>query len=300
MTTGLISNIQKYSIHDGPGIRTTVFMKGCPLLCAWCHNPETQVFLPEIVWYKDKCIGCRSCLEACPEQALALTEKGVSLDMEKCTRCGKCAAACPTLAMERLGQEMTVEELLAEVAKDEPFYEQSKGGVTLSGGEPLSQAEFAAEFLRACKDKGYHTTVDTSGFVPQRVFEQVLPYVDLFLYDVKHLDNDQHEKYMKAPNEAILRNLRWLAARHANIWVRVPLIPSVNDDPQHIKRIGELTRELGLREIYLLPYHKMAQAKYKRLRLPYTLPMLEDPTEEEMAPLAQILSDLGLNVHIGG
>ena len=300
MTTGLISNIQCFSIHDGPGIRTTVFMKGCPLLCAWCHNPETQVFLPEIVWYKDKCIGCLTCIEACPHQALTAGSSGIKLDMEKCDRCGECANVCPTVAMERLGKEMTVEQLMKEVSKDQPFYEESHGGVTFSGGEPLSQNEFVLEALKACKAKGYHTTVDTSGFVPQRVVEAVAPYVDLFLYDIKHLDNDQHEKYMRAPNEPILRNLRWLAEHQANIWIRVPLIPGINDAPDHIRRIGELMRELGLKEIYLLPYHKMAQAKYKRLRLPYTLGFLEDPTEEEIEPLAEILRKQGLNVHIGG
>lgn len=300
MNTALIGNLQKYSIHDGPGIRTTVFFKGCPLLCAWCHNPEDQVFQPEIVWQKDKCIGCLSCVAACPAQALHATEQGIVIDRARCTRCGACSEACPTLAMERIGTEMSIEALMQEIDKDAAFYEQSHGGVTLSGGEPLSQDEAALALLAACKQRGYHTAVDTCGYVPQRVFEQALPLTDLFLYDVKHLDHDMHEKYMKTPNEPILRNLRWLAAHHANIWVRVPLIPTVNDSDEHIERIGQLMRELGLKEVFLLPYHKMAAAKYHRLQLPYTLSQLADPPAALVEQKAALLTRKGLNVHIGG
>lgn len=300
MTTGLISNIQKFSTHDGPGIRTTVFMKGCPLRCAWCHNPETQTSGPEIVWFEDKCIGCMTCIDACPMSALTKGGAGIRIDSEKCDHCGKCAEACPSLALERLGREMSVAELMKEVAKDEPFYDQSHGGVTLSGGEPLLQDAFAEDFLKACKRKGYHIAVDTCGAVPWRAIERVLPYVDLFLYDVKLLDNAKHERYTQAPNKLILSNLRRLAVLCADIWIRMPLIPGINDDPIHIHHVGELVCELGLKEVFLLPYHKMARAKYERLHLPYSLSSLEDPTEDVIAPLAGILRDQGLNVHIGG
>lgn len=300
MTTGLISNIQKYSIHDGPGIRTTVFLKGCPLRCAWCHNPETQLAEPEILWDKSKCIGCLTCIGVCPKEALTASNGGVAIDNGKCVRCGKCAEACPALAMEYIGMKMTVDELLEEVVKDEPFYEQSHGGVTLSGGEPLAQAAFAEEFLKACKGKAYHTAVDTCGFVPQQAVEAVLPYTDLFLYDIKHLDAAAHKEFTNVSNELILKNLNWLTEHDANIWIRVPLIPGVNDDPDHIRRVCKLMRKLGLNEIFLLPYHKMAQAKYKRMHLPYKLAALEDPTEEELAPLVDILKLHGLSVHIGG
>ena len=300
MTTGLISNIQKFSTHDGPGIRTTVFMKGCPLRCAWCHNPETQTSGPEIVWFEDRCIGCMTCIDACPKGALTKGGAGIRIDSEKCDHCGKCAEACPSLALERLGREMSVAELMKEVAKDEPFYDQSHGGVTLSGGEPLLQDAFAEDFLKACKRKGYHVAVDTCGAVPWRAIERVLPYVDLFLYDVKLLDNAKHKRYTQAPNKLILSNLRRLAVHCADIWIRMPLIPGINDDPIHIHHVGELVCELGLKEVFLLPYHKMARAKYERLHLPYSLSSLEDPTEDAIAPLAGILRDQGLIVHIGG
>ncbi|ATW28905.1 hypothetical protein DCMF_25710 [Candidatus Formimonas warabiya] len=296
----MVSNIQKYSIHDGPGIRSTVFLKGCPLLCAWCHNPETQAFQPEIVWYGGKCIGCLSCVEACPHQALKATAQGIVIDRERCVCCGTCTDLCPTLALEKLGKEMTVEQVLAEVEKDRVFYEESGGGVTLSGGEPLSQKEFAVEFLKRCKELGYHTAVDTSGFVPEEVFDAVLPYVDLFLYDIKHLDDEVHRKYMKAPVAPIQHNLRHIVKKGAQVWIRVPLVPTINDAPEHIRRIGALMQDLGLKEIYLLPYHKMAEAKYHRLCLPYTVSHIEEPTAEQMQELADILSKQGLNVHIGG
>lgn len=300
MITGIVSNIQKYSIHDGPGIRTTVFLKGCPLRCAWCHNPESQVFQPEMVWYGEKCIGCMSCVEACPHQALKAMEQGIVIDKECCIRCGKCADVCPTLAMKRLGKEMTVEQVLAEVEKDVVFYEQSDGGVTLSGGEPLCQEEFAVEFLKRCKSRGYHTTVDTSGFVPEKVFDAVLPYVDLFLYDIKHMDDDIHQKYMKTPAAPIRKNLRHIVEKGAKVWIRVPVVPTVNDEPEHIQRIAALMRDLGLREIYLLPYHKMAEAKYHRLSMPYTISHIAEPRLEHLQELGEILTKQGMNVYIGG
>ncbi len=300
MTTAIVSNIQKYSIHDGPGIRSTVFLKGCPLRCAWCHNPENLSFRPEIIYHQDKCIGCNSCVEVCSNQALKASDQGIIIDKNLCDRCGTCCEACPTLALEKLGQEMTVEEVLAEVSKDEIFYQQSTGGVTLSGGEPLSQLDFAVEFLKRCKERGYHTTVDTCGFIPERSFDDVLPYVDLFLYDIKHLDDDMHQKYTKVPAALILNNLRYLVKRQANIWIRVPVIPTINDAPDYIRCIGQLMHELGLKEIYLLPYHKLAEAKYHRLHLPYTISHIEEPKLEQMQVLAEILFKQGINVHIGG
>lgn len=300
MLRALISNIQKYSLHDGPGIRSTVFFKGCPLLCAWCHNPESQIFEPEILWKRELCIGCLSCRDACPRRAITATEGGLVIDRELCDCCQVCSQVCPSLAMERLGREYSLDQLLAELDKDQVFYEQSGGGITLSGGEPLSQSEFALALLRACRQRGYHTAVDTCGFVPQAVLEAALPFTDLFLYDLKLLDEAAHQQWTQAPNAPILRNLSYLAGQGANIWLRVPLIPTVNDDPQQLRAIGRLALELQLRQIYLLPYHKLAQSKYQRLGLNYRLPQLDDISQEQAEPLAQILREMGIEVHIGG
>ena len=300
MTTGLVSNIQKYSIHDGPGIRSTVFLKGCPLYCAWCHNPESLSFTTEFVWNKEKCIDCLSCVETCPKQVLKASRRGIEIDPEHCTCCGLCADTCPSLALEKLGKSMSVEQVLAEVRKDDIFYQESNGGITLSGGEPLSQLEFSLELLKRCKELGYHTAVDTCGYVPENAFDAVLPYVDLFLYDIKHLDDETHIKYTKAPAAPILNNLRYIVKKGKAVWIRVPRVPTINDAPEHIQRIGALMQELGLKEIYLLPYHKMAAAKYQRLNLPYTISHIEEPSAEQMQELGEIFSGQGINAHIGG
>lgn len=300
MTSALITNIQKYSIHDGPGIRSTVFFKGCPLLCAWCHNPEDQIFSPELVWQADKCIGCGACVDICPERALKLESDGLSIDRERCVLCGTCAEACPSLALEMLGKRYTVEQLMAELDKDALFYDQSHGGVTLSGGEPLSQADFAVELLLACRKHGYHTAVDTSGYVPRSVLERVLPHTGLFLYDIKHLDDAQHQRYMGAPLGPVADNLRWLAAHGANIWPRLPIIPGINDGEEEMVAAQVLLRDCGLTEVWLLPYHKMAEAKYARMHLPYALSGLPDASEERMDELARLWQQAGFKANIGG
>ena len=298
--TATVFNIQKYSIHDGPGIRTTVFLKGCPLACLWCHNPESHSTAPEIAWHKEKCIGCLTCQEACPLKAAQLTPMGIAIDKELCNLCGKCTTACPTLALEMIGKVMTMEEVFEEVNKDAVFYQQSGGGVTLSGGEPLSQPGFATEFLRLAKELGYHTALDTCGFAPQKVFEAVLPHTDLFLYDIKFLDDAAHKKYVQAPLTPVLRNLRYLAHKNATIWVRVPVVPTINDSPGHMERIALFIKELGLKEVYLLPYHKMATAKYSLMHRPYALAHLEEPTAQQMQNIGDIFAGQGLAYHLGG
>ena len=297
----LISNVQQYSIHDGPGVRSTVFFKGCPLICQWCHNPESQLFHQELHWRKDKCIGCGDCVRHCTEQALSFGPQGLVIDRERCVYHGDCAAGCPSLALELFGKYYTLPQLLSELLKDRVFYEQSGGGVTLSGGEPLAQEDFAIALLAELKKQGIHTTVDTAGFLPRRVFERAVPYTDLFLYDIKHLDSEVHERYTGLGNGPILDNLRYVAAQGKEVWVRVPVVPGVNDAPEHLQRVAALTRQLGLRRLHLLPYHKIAMSKYERMGLPYALADLPEPSDEQMQELAALLAAPGgLEVVVGG
>lgn len=300
MIKGLVGNIQHYSIHDGPGIRSTVFFKGCPLNCGWCHNPENLSFEPQLQWQKERCIACGDCADACLRQALRLEGEGVCIDEAGCTSCGTCAAVCPTLALTLVGRTMTVEEALTVLKKDALFYEGSGGGVTLSGGEPLGQAEFAAALLQALKREGIHTVMDTSGYAPWEQLAECSGYTDLFLYDIKHLDAARHKELTGVDNTLILANLQKLAERGADIWLRIPLLPGLNDAPEHIAAIGDMARELGIREVYLLPYHHLAQAKYEKLGLSYRMHDLAEPGSEQMEGLQKILLKKGLNAYVGG
>lgn len=300
MAHGTVFNIQKYSLHDGPGIRTTVFLKGCPLSCWWCHNPESQQVKQEIVFWKDKCIACRDCEKVCPVGAVKFTEKGFNLDKDKCILCGKCAEVCPSEALEKIGKKMSLDEVMNEVEKDMVFYEESGGGVTFSGGEPLLQIEFLDSLLTISKEKGMHTVVDTSGHTPWENFERIKDKVDLFLYDIKHIDDEKHKKYMGISNVLILENLKKLAERGNKIWIRIPVIPGINDDDLNIERVCEYISSLNLRDIYLLPYHRIARDKYKRLNMKYKIPDLQQPRDEEMERIAQRFRVYGLNAKIGG
>ena len=247
----IIFDIERNSYVDGPGIRTTVFFKGCNLRCAWCHNPESQSAVPQMMFYKNKCTGCGKCREKCPN------------GLEKCALCGKCTIYCPHDAREICGKEYTIDEVLQEVLKDRTLYENSGGGVTFSGGECMLQIEFLIEILKACKENGIHTAVDTAGHVPYGFFERVLPYTDLFLYDLKCFDSEKHEKYTGVGNERILENLKGLLTAGAPVWVRIPVIPTVNDTEEEMVAIRDLFDLYGHpRKIELLPYHQMGEHKY--------------------------------------
>ena len=296
MVQGIVGNIQKYSIHDGPGIRSTLFIKGCPLVCAWCHNPESIPFNVQTSLQKDKCIGCGDCLAACPPKALTATTNGIIRDETACNHCGKCAEVCPTLAWELHGRKREAAEVVADLLKDRPFYESSGGGVTLSGGEPLSQPEFSLEVLRLLKQEDIHTTVDTCGQAPWEVLEKFIPLTDLFLYDIKHLDTAKHLQYTGVGNELILSNLEKLAQSKAEIWLRLPLIPSINDDKQHLTDLANLIKTLRIKRLYLLPYHNLAENKYKNLGLTYTLNNIEPPGAEHMQQIKQFLQEQQVEV----
>ena len=300
MHTGLIFNIQKYSLHDGPGIRTTVFLKGCPLRCGWCHNPESRSAEPEISWSEGRCIRCGECWEVCP-QAAAQRPPTPAIDRQQCIRCGQCVAVCVTGARELVGRQRTVSDVLAEILQDRIFYDESSGGVTLSGGEPLLQAEFAAELLAACRGEGLHTAVDTCGYGRREDVLALAAVTDLFLYDVKILDDDRHRQYTGASNVAILENLKALCQVRADVWIRVPVIPGFNDSVRDVETIAAWVASLGnIRRLHLLPYHALGRNKAERVGLvPDTAPAA-GPANGRLEALAGRARACGLEVQIGG
>ena len=250
MNKAFIFDIQRNSFVDGPGIRTTVFFKGCNLKCAWCHNPESQSPKPQMMFYRDKCTGCGKCKEICPTP-------------DNCILCGKCTFYCPADARKVCGKEYTVDEVFSEIIKDKSYYENSGGGVTFSGGECMLQIDFLLEIMIKCKENGIHTAVDTAGYTPFESFEKILPYTDLFLYDIKCFDNEKHKKYVGVENELILENLNKLFQANAKIWIRIPVIADINDSTEEMQCIKKFLFAYGKPEkIELLPYHIMGENKY--------------------------------------
>ena len=300
MLSGFIFDIKKYSVHDGPGIRTTVFFKGCPLQCAWCHNPESQAGAAEMMFRPQRCRKCGACVEACTSGAIQWSEGGPLTDWGKCVRCGDCVAVCYTEARERIGRAMTAEQALAEIERDVAFYDESGGGVTFSGGEPLMQPLFLANMVGACRAAAIHVAIETCGQADTRALLEIARDTDLFLFDLKLVDDERHRHYTGASNVLILRNLERLMEAHAAVRVRFPLIPGVNDDDANVRATGALLAALGLTRIDVLPYHRAGLAKYDRLRRPYDLPETEPPTPDRQTRVAQLLESCGLIVQTGG
>lgn len=301
LETGLVFNLQKYSVHDGPGIRTTVFLKGCPLCCAWCHNPESQSPKPEIVLLENRCAACGECRRVCPFGETLAGEGPLPAHPSECTVCGACADACPTGARQVIGQRMTVAEVMKAVLQDRVFYEDSKGGVTFSGGEPLTQPVFLKAMLEACRARGLNTAVDTCGMACTDLLLEVGRLADLVLFDVKMMDDARHLQYTGVSNRPILENLRQLDAVHENIRLRVPFIPGINDDRENLAGVARLAAGLkNVRQINLLPYHKIGLSKSLRIRHTYQMTGVEPPSPQRMEQAAELFRESGLNVRIGG
>jgi len=270
---GLIANIQRFALHDGPGIRTTVFLKGCPLNCAWCQNPEALSPQPQILFTSRLCSNCRSCERVCPQGVHVFDAAGHRVAFGQCAQCGQCVAACPNEALVIVGQEMSVEDVIGVARKDKDYYDQSGGGVTLSGGEPLAQAEFALSTLRACAREGIHTALDTSGYAAPEVFDPFIAAADLFLFDLKAADEGRHRRVTGAGAGWILRNLREAVARGANVLVRVPLVPGRNDGEEELDRMAGIVAGLPARTpVQFLPFHDYAKHKYEALGMAYRMP----------------------------
>ena len=301
MQTGEIFDIKKYAIHDGPGIRTTVFFKGCPLSCWWCHNPESLSKASHRLYRGERCIGCRECLAACRNGAIREFSGQLQWAAEDCSFCRSCADACPSEAVEFIGKSMTVDEVVAEISKDALFYDQSRGGVTFSGGEPLMQPEFLIGLLEACGDQGFHRTVDTSGHVDTHILLETADRTELFLYDIKHMDPEKHYRYTGISNDKILENLKQLSRRGAGIIIRLPVIPGINADEENLDRTGALAASLpGVIGINLLPYHCAADAKYKNLGLENKAADIQRPSVDVIDSVTRHLASYGLEVKIGG
>jgi pyruvate formate lyase activating enzyme len=299
--TGEIFDIKKYAIHDGPGIRTTVFFKGCPLSCRWCHNPESLSSTTQRLYRSERCIGCMECVEACRNGAITAAETGPEWVAANCVFCQTCARVCPAEAVEFVGRKMTVAEVVAEINEDTLFYDESHGGVTFSGGEPLMQPSFLIELLTACGDLDLHRTVDTCGYAETSTLLKAAAHTDLFLYDLKHMDPAKHYRYTGVSNDKILNNLKCLSLQGAAIIIRLPLIPGLNSDAENIERTGAFISSLdGVNQVNILPYHRAAEVKYKNFGLQYETAGIRRPDIELLDSIAARFEKYSLKVKIGG
>jgi len=298
--SGTVFNIQRFSTRDGPGLRTTVFLKGCPLACSWCHNPESRDAHPQLAHRAERCISCGECVEACPREAVSLASGRMVKVTDRCQQCLTCVETCGADSWAAFGAVMTAGEVLREVTRDVPFYEESGGGVTFSGGEPLLQPGFLAALLTASKLAGLHTAVDTCGAADWDQFQRILPLTDLFLYDLKVMDDDRHREAAGATNRLILDNLRRLSRSGATVLVRLPVVPGITDDRANVERWGSFIASLPHPPaVQLLPYHHTGEAKYRLLGMDGDRTAIPAPDRERLEAIADTLGAHGLDVTIG-
>ena len=307
-STATIFNIQRYCLHDGPGIRTTVFFKGCPLRCIWCSNPESFNCNIEIQFFESKCIFCGNCLKSCTKQAINPEIKNndrYKINNSLCDLCGTCVEACPSGALQLVGRAITIEAVYKEIIADLPFFQRSGGGVTFSGGEPLLQISFLQGLIEKCYLNNISTAIETCGYVPWENFKRIIERIDYVLYDLKHIDSKTHKELTGVPNEQILKNAQKLAKSKTNMIIRIPLIPGYTDDEKNINGIGEFVKSLSVKEVHLLPYHRLGKEKYKFTHNSYMLENLQDMATTETGRLLikksrLILESYGLKVFVGG
>ncbi len=297
-SSALIFNIMRFATHDGPGIRTSVFFKGCPLSCWWCHNPESQSFLPDRLYFEERCRHCLECIAECPQQAIHEVN-GVICTSDACTLCGHCAEICMAEARQLAGRRHSLGELVAEIEKDIVFFDDSGGGVTLTGGEPVAQPAFAAALLLACRDRGIRTAIETCGFAQARVFRSVASLAGLVLFDLKLVDREKHRRYTGASNDLILANLEALIASRKPLVVRIPIVPGINDTAEDLAAFAEYLGQLHPPAVELLPYHHIGADKYRRLGIAYKLREAPPPAAAELAHFRDTLARAGLNVTVG-
>lgn len=298
MNRGIITNIQRFSINDGPGIRTTVFLKGCPLRCKWCHNPETHKANIELMYDKSKCVLCGKCVDVCSSSAISINDIIINWDSAKCTRCGGCIKACDNGAISFVGREASPKSVIDIVTKDTVFFDETGGGVTFTGGEPFNQHDFLIHLLKMSSTEYLHTCIETCGYTLIDKIKEAMPYVDLFLYDVKLACDQKHKKYTGVSNKIIIENLKYLISNGADVEVRIPLISDNDGLLEDGSEMADLLESVGAEKVWILPYHNFGVYKYERLNMPYNTKMFRKPSDDEIALYANKLKDKGLNVRL--